>query len=330
MIIDLIDLNIIRELENGCRAFPGLVIKKLNITKEDFFSRLARLESIGLIKDYKASVFIPALVGGDWLLGCGIGITPNQEKAFEHLTQVLPACASTCAVGTADRHADGPFLLEVWQNISFPVEFGPNLSFTFYCKDLPSVEQFVGEFDHFSYIEFYNLRKYSFPVPLPLATDEKKLLRAINANPTVVFNESACAEADRLVNIVNQEPPWIEEKLNRLMSNHDHFDDRSYGVAGIMQILPELNWQICENFCHIHFMVEHPDAKLPMPNSDFQIVLAGKPFRDKFYQLESDFWGFDQLASKLRIIQQSGFKIKGFVLAGSNIIINSWTQSLLV
>ena len=320
MIIDLIDLNIIRELENGCRAFPGLVIKKLNITKENFFSRLVRLESTGLIKDYKSSVFLPALVGGDWFLGCGFGSTPNHEKTLEHLTQALP------------------FLLEVWQNISFPVDFGPNLSFTFYCKDPPSVdpapidgcgvEQFPGAFDHFSYLEFYNLRKYSFPVPLPLATDEKKLLRAINDNPTVAFNE--------LINIVNQEPPWIEEKLNRLMSNHDHFDDRSYGVTSIMQILPELNWQVCENFCHVHFIAEYPDAKLPMSNSDlpaqagFQIVLGGKPFRDKFYQLETDLWGFSELASKLKIIQQSGFKIKGLVLAGSNIIINSWTQSLLV
>ena len=304
MIIDLIDLKIIRELESGKRMFPDLAIKKLSILKEEFFSRLARLESTGLIKDYKASVFIPPLLGGDWFLGGGVSISSNPEKATEQITRGLP------------------FVVEVWHNFAFPLGVGPNLSFSFYSKDFPSSTQFLKEIKELDYLEVYKLREYSFPIPFPLSADEKKLLREINVAPTI----SLAA----LANVINQDISWIQEKLNRIITNPNGIDGVSNTDVSFMQILPELNWRVCENFCHTHFIIELYGSKLQVPNSDFQIVFEGRAFREKFYQLESDLWSLNQLVSKLNIIQQSNVKIKGITFAESNLVINHWVSNLLV
>jgi DNA-binding Lrp family transcriptional regulator len=304
MIIDLIDLKIIRELESGKRMFPDLAIKKLSILKEEFFSRLARLEATRLIKSYKASIFIPPLLGGDWFLGGGVGITANPEKVTEQITQGLP------------------FAVEVWHNFAFPSGIGPNLSFSFYSKDFPSSTQFLKEIKELDYLEIYKLREYSFPVPFPLSAAEKKLLREINVAPTISL--------ETLANIINQDISWIQEKLNRLITNPNCIDAVSNTDFSIMQILPELNWRVCENFCHTHFIIEPYGSKSQVPNSDFQIVLDGRTYREKFYQLESDLWGLNQLASKLKIIQQSNVNIKGLTFAESNLIINHWVPNLLV
>lgn len=304
MIIDLIDLKIIRELEIGKRMFPDLAIRKLSILKEEFFSRIARLEATGLIKNYKASLFIPPLLGGDWSFGGGVGITSNPEIVTEQITQGLP------------------FVVEFWHNFAFPLGIGPNLSFSFYSKDLPTSAQFIKEIKELDYLEVYKLREYSFPIPFPLSTDDKKLLREINLAPTI----SLAA----LANVINQDISWTQEKLKRLITNPDCIDAVSNTDFSVMQILPELNWRVCENFCHTHFIIEPYGSKLPVPNSDFQIVLEGRAFREKFYQLEADLWGLNQLVSKLNIIQLSNVKIKGITFAESNLVINHWVPNLLV
>jgi hypothetical protein len=298
MKIDSVDLKIIRELENG--IIPQ---SQFRTPQSAFRSRCARFESAGLIQDYKAMVFVPALLGGNWFFGGGLGITANPDQALKQITGGLH------------------FLVEVWNNFSFPSGIGPNFSFSFYGNDYSSSVHFLKEIKEFDYLEVYKLREYSFPLPDALTGAEKKLLSEIYNSPTI--------SQDALAEKINQDLTWTEEKIKRLISNSVPQSPFPVNDIGILQILPELNWTVCENFCHVHFIVENHSPKLVIPSSEFRLVLGGRPFREKFYQLESDLWDINQLVSKLKIIQQSKMAIKGFTIAESNRIINHWIPDLL-
>ena len=128
---------------------------------------------------------------------------------------------------------------------------------------------------------------------------------------------------------------WIQEKLNRLIANPTTITDEFNADIGIMRVLPEIDWEVCENFCHIHFIVEYPDSKFQIPvalglvpNNKFQIVLGDRPFREKFHQLETDLFGLNQLSAKLRILNQLKVTVKGLILAQTNHIVNHWVPNL--
>jgi len=63
--------------------------------------------------------------------------------------------------------------------------------------------------------------------------------------------------------------------------------------------------------------------------SDFQPVLSSRPFRERFGQLETDLWGFDQLNARIKILKQSNVVLKGIVLAETHRVINHWATKLL-
>jgi DNA-binding Lrp family transcriptional regulator len=318
MKIDLTDLKIIREIENGGRLFIDLVERKLNIKKDELLTRLARIESEGLVKNYQTSLLAPPFLGGDWFLGCGLCIASDPVLASERISQSVP------------------FLVEVWQNLSLPFGIGPNLSFSFYSNEFPSSVQLLNELNVFDFLEVYKLRQYSFPVPVSLSAAEYNLLKEIYVAPTISAEKLVGRIHPALLGLtaemkggIHQELSWIREKLNRFVAIPDNLGDETSADAGILQILPEMDWRVCENFCHTHFIVEYPNSEFQIPDSEFQLVLAGRSFRERFYQLESDLWGFDQLVTKSKILQSLKINLKGLVFAESNRIINHWIPNLL-
>jgi len=306
MLIDAIDLKIIRAIENGGKIFQNHLapfLTESNLKNEEIVTRLTRIETGQLIKDYKTTIRIPLFMGGDWTLGCALCIANNPETIINQISQKIP------------------FVIEIMQNVSIPEGYGPNLSILFYTKDFPTSQQFLKEFDTLSYVEIYKLRDYSFPIPSPLAAREKKLLIEIYNNPTVQFQE--------LSQLIDQDLTWVKTKVSSLVTNPENFENDLFNEIGIIQILPEIDWGDCENFRHIHFLVKKSSCRNFPENDEFQLVLSGQSFRGKFCQIETDIWGVGQLGAKLKILQQSGISIQGIVLAQSNYVINHWVGNLL-
>ncbi len=306
MKIDSIDLKIIHAIENGGKfflnAFPS-VLSELNLKQEEIKNRLARIESENLIKKYKATILIPSFLGGDWVLACLLVDTSEPAAVIDQVIKKLP------------------FVIEIFYNISIPKGIGPNLNILFYTKDFIASVQFLKEFSKIDYSEMHKLRDCSFPIPTPLTTNEKLILKEICLNPLI-----SCEELTRLS---SQDLTWIKEKINRLVVNPMYIQANSSPNTSVLQILPEIDWAACENFRHVHFVVDKPVDLTIMKNCDFEPVMSGKPFRDRFYQLETDLWGFDQLVNKIESLQNAGFNMKGLILADSNIVINHWVNKLL-
>ena len=296
MKIDPIDLNIIREVENGCRIFLDLIEKRLNLSQEEIKLRLQKLESERLIQAYKVIILIPPFLGGEWSLGSCLAIATQSEGAINQIIEKLP------------------FVTEVSQNSALPDGIGPNLGILFYTKDFPTNVQFLKELKELDYCEIYNLSEYSFPIPTPLSTKEIEFLRILFNHPIATIEEWS--------EMIKQDSLWIKEKLGRLVASPAN-------ESAVIQVLPELDWRVCENYCHVHFIVEKGTEPNWAKLSDFQPVLSSRPFRERFGQLETDLWGFDQLNARIKILKQSNVVLKGIVLAETHRVINHWATKLL-
>lgn len=295
MRIDQIDLSIIRAVENGARPFLNTIAQQLKIEKEEVARRLARIEKEKLILNYKLTIQVPFFLGGDWILGCAFGITSHPESLISYLAQ------NFC------------FVLEVFQNLSFPNDIGPDLNILFYTQDFPASAKFLKALKGFDYIEVLKVKDFSFPLPAPLTKVEQKLLKQIYHKPLTSLSE--------MVDSLNQDKNWIQEKINRLVGLR--LNDK------IGSILPEINWMACENFRHIHFLVEKKTTKDCQEDFKLEQMLSNHPFKERLYQLEADIWGFDNLCEKLNELNQSGLDTKGFILAQTNRVINDWITKLL-
>ena len=102
MNIDQTDLAIIRALENGGKVALNLIANSLNINLSEVDSRVKQIESARLIKNYKTSIRIPALLGGDWILGCALCISNNPDSAINQICLKIP------------------FVTEIFNNICIP------------------------------------------------------------------------------------------------------------------------------------------------------------------------------------------------------------------
>uniref|UniRef100_A0A7C6EAL4 Lrp/AsnC family transcriptional regulator n=1 Tax=candidate division WOR-3 bacterium TaxID=2052148 RepID=A0A7C6EAL4_UNCW3 len=299
MQIDQIDLKIIRALENGNRPFLTTVASQWQIKKEEVEARVKKFEAERLIKGYKMIISIPSFLGGDWTLGCLLGIASNPTKVVSVLAQKLN------------------FIIEVFHNLPVPEGIGPNLNILFYTQDFPTSSQIIKETEEFDYVEVYKLQEYAIPVPTILSSAEQELIRKIYNNPTVQVPEL----------LDNQTLEWIEEKINQLLSPPN----------GIARLLPELDWQVCENFAHIHFLIEKGTlsnlSSNEIPESYRSLlktmVWTSQPFQNRFYQVETDIWGVNDFSTKVKMLKGAGVKVKGFILAETNQIINDWISKHL-
>lgn len=304
MQIDQIDLKIIRTIEDGNRPFFATIARHLRIEKEEVEAKLLRLEKERLIRSYKTTINIPLIGGDEWILGCLLGIASNPNKAVKSAIQKLE------------------FVTDVFYNLSFPNSIGPNLNILFYTQDFLNSVRILKEIKDFEYVEIHKLREYSFPMPTILSSAEQELLREIYTNPL--------ASPQELANSCNQRIEWIEEKMNRLLTNSSLNSD----FQGIAKVLPELDWRVCENFSHIHFLIlKGTESNLPKAATQevpvLQPIFNSRPFADRFYQFEADVWGINDFSAKIKILKESGAEVKGFILAESNEVINNWIHRYL-
>jgi len=301
MQIDQTDLNLLRAIEWGGILACNSAVKDLKLQNEDVQRRLKRLRSEGLLQAYRTSVFVPPFLGGDWVWGCTLIQTRKADKVAETIHQKIP------------------FVTEILFNAGLPSDVGPNLSILFYATDFGEVQKFLGETRDIDYVEVYQISKFSFPLAKAFSSDESKLLRAIAAHPE--------ADLAQLAKVAGQTPAWTEAKLERLVWDPNN-------PEGVVLVVPEIDWRKCENFIHVHFLLElsvsTESVVQELGKKGFTPVLEGRLFRNKYLQLDADVWGFDNLrARKNELDAIKGIHLAGMLMAERNTVVTEWVTRLL-
>lgn len=306
MIIDKTDLAILRHMErSGCWFSP--LPERLKINSDEIVHRIKKLEDGKVISNYKASIFIPPFLGGDWTWGCVLGTAKNREKTLEQILKKIP------------------FISEIWLNSNIPEHLGHNFSLIFYSKDFETEVKFIQELTDVQYITAYRISNFSFPMARILSEQESQLLKAIVVYPL--------GTDEQLAETCHKTTAWIKAKKEKLVWNPQNVD-------GVIFTLPEIQYAQIENFSHCHFIVEF-DTNLillleELKLSGYELVSHGqilpsqKLSTRQYAQLELDVWGFDDLISKKAHLDSfKEIKVLGIIFAEKMIVVSKWVTNLL-
>ncbi len=294
MVIDEIDLSIIRRLEYRGRFFLNRVREELKLEEEEVEKRIARLEGEGLIRGYRVSLLLPSLLGGRWIWAAALLITDSEDRVEGRIRERIT------------------YSTEFIYNETLPWGVGANLVVLFYTQDLrKSLEEFKRT-EGVEWVELYKIKEYSFPIALQLSKEEIQLIEALKASP----------KPEPLTQSFN--PSWVEAKLDRLIW-------REESPEGIIFVLPEFNWEVVSNFLHIHFFLEaSTDLKPILDKEGFQMVSYGNKFRDRYFQIESDVWGFDEFTRRVHTLKKiKGVKLSGLSFWRGNRVESSWVGDVI-
>lgn len=294
MVIDKIDLSIIRRLEYRGRFFLNKLGEEFRLEGREIKERVARLEGEGLIRSYKVSILLPSFLGGRWIWAAALLIADSRDDVEEKIKEKIT------------------YPTEFIYNEALPWGVGANLVVLFYTQDLrKSLEEFKRT-EGVEWVELYKIKEYSFPIALQLSQEEGQLIRALEVSP----------KPESLTESFN--PSWVEAKLDRLIW-------REESPEGIIFVLPEFNWEVVSNFLHIHFFLEiSTDPKAILDRKGFQVVSYGNRFRDRYFQVESDVWGFDELARRIHTLKKiKGVKLSGLSFWRGNRVESSWVGDVI-
>lgn len=296
MIIDPIDLNLLRFLE-----LQGIIpvqdfVSKFHISKREILARIKAFEENGLISGYGMKLFLPGIHGGRWYWGCIAGeVTPRFR------------------VGNTI-----PYLQELTENLSFPSGVCPNASLLFYTRNLRDVRAISGKLPGMKYCEVYKISEYNVALPRVVLTDDWKLLgdlcHARRVNYALV---SAIADNPRSEN---------EVRLARLIWTRKNRE-------GIVSIAPNFNWSLIENYLHIHLAAVTKIRVKELHRLLKEIGYVGNiasRFKKRYMQLEFDLWGFSDLrvvVSALSRIER--LTIEGCSFAYRNTIYDQWVKDFI-
>jgi hypothetical protein len=302
MILETADVAAIRMAESRGWFATEAELAAIGLTQAGYVERLQRLSASGLIRSFKATLVVPPLVGGDgWVWAAMVAQSKRALGVASALSTRLP------------------FVTDIILNTSLPEGVGPNLALLFYSRDFESETQFVRGTAGLDYHEVYRIAEYSFPVALPLSTEERSLVRFIVEHPN--------ARAVTVGAALERPLAWVQAKLDRLL-----WSDANR--SGVLRIQPEVNWALADNFGHFHFLVEtghQPDQLARQVEGEgLSLVFGGRPFQGRYVQIEADVWGIGQLLDASVFLNQiPGVRVAG-VLWNRDIMVNDrWVASLL-
>ncbi len=297
MIIDPIDLKLIRQLELHGSISHHEIIGKFQITEDEISLRLKNLEDSGFISNYGIKLFIPAVVGGKWYWGC---------IASESTTQFRP-----------DRSV--PCLEEIVENLTFPAGVCPDLSLLFYTQNLRETYKIINKTPGIKYAEIYKIDEFNVDVKKVLLEDDWQLIAQLcDSLPTLNYAR---------INSIIYEPKSDDEiKLSRLIWSCKN-------KKGVVSIFPNFDWSVINNYLHLHVAVSSNIRIKELRRIVNKLGFSGNitsRFKKRFIQLEFDVWGFSEMQtifSSLREIKK--LTIEGYSLAHKNKIYNDWLEDYI-
>lgn len=266
MEIDKVDLKIIRHIEshglNNYRT-PG---QRLDLPADEVGHRLKRLEKINFIKDFRLSLFFPAVLGGDWYWALAQLETRSSSRyLIRRLRKILP------------------YLTEISSHHYLPIGTCPNVTAIFYTRDLKRCQMQLERLREIDYAEVYKIRKFSFPVKRELSKIEWRILWQLCRRPRASAHEIAQA-----LGFTERE---ASTKMEKLLWHEEN-------KAGIALILPSLNWQKVSNYTHMHIGLSTTLNESTLLKVLKEQGIGAVPyvpwFKKKYFQVEADIWNLPQ------------------------------------
>ncbi|MBM3313523.1 hypothetical protein FJY70_02890 [candidate division WOR-3 bacterium] len=301
MILEKNDVAALRLAEQrGYFAGEG-EMAAVGLTPAEYADRLRRLRAVGVIRGFKTTLVVPPLLGGDWAWA----VVLASARRGLGLANVLAARL--------------PFVTEMVLNVSLPERVGPNVAVLFYSRDFEREAEFIRNSSDIDYHEVYRIAEYSFPVALPLSTDEKELVRFLVEHPDSGITE--------LGSELRRGPAWVRAKLDRLLWSESN-------RTGVLRVLPELNWAAVENFGHFHFLLEtgHRADELAqlIKEEGLSLVFGGRTYQGRYVQVEADVWGMGKLLDTVAGLDQlTGVRVAAALWNREVVINNGWVAGLV-
>jgi hypothetical protein len=276
-------------------------LARAELATAEYPERLRRLYAAGVIRSFKTTLVVPPLVGGDWVWAAMVASPKRALGAANSLSQRLP------------------YVSEIVINAGLPEGLGPSLALLFYSRDFESETEFIRNSPDIGHHEVYRVTEYSFPVALPLSSDERELIRYLVERP-----DSDIAAAG---SALGRNPAWMRAKLDRLLWSEAN-------RSGVVRVQPEIDWSTVQNYGHFHFLLEtgHKPDQLErlVAEEGFALVFAGRPYQGQYVQVEADLWGVGRLMDAVVYLNQiAGVRVAG-VLWNRELVVNTrWVAGLL-
>ncbi len=302
MILEPLDVAVLRIAELYGLFVNLSELALAGLDWDAYRERVNRLMASGILRSFHLTLVVPPFLGGRWVWGAARAKTKaNPEAVARKLTARLP------------------FVTEIVLNASLPPKVGPNLALLFYSRDFETERRFIHSVAELQDVEVFKVQEFSYPVALPLSSEEKEFVKFLLENPA--------QPPDTLASALNKEERWVRARLDRLIW-------RESNPAGIIRIQSSINWSACDNFGHFHFLLETgytPEelAKL-LTDQGFKIVLGGRLMGGKLIGVETDVWGIGELFKKIELLEGiNGVKVAGLLYNQEVIINNGWVKNLL-
>ncbi|MGC8798549.1 MAG: hypothetical protein ACP5PK_07825 [candidate division WOR-3 bacterium] len=298
IILEPRDITALRLAETRPFYFQDPLLTSAGFTLTEYRQRLNRLTTAGIIRSFHLTLFIPPLLGGNWVWA---GIMTRADQPYETAHQLI------------DRI---PFITEILFNTCFPANLGPNLALLLFSRDLETETRFIQTLPGVRETQVFKINEYPFPVSLPLSGEEKALIRFLLQHPDT--------DAETIAANFGQSLNWIRAKLDRLLWTQDNRN-------GIIRIQPSINWSNAENFGHFHFLLEtgyRPDQLAPLiADHNFTLIMSGTLISNRYLGVEADVWGIADLFQRLEFLEHlHGVRVAALIYNQEVLINDHWVS----
>ncbi|OYD14586.1 hypothetical protein CH330_08240 [candidate division WOR-3 bacterium JGI_Cruoil_03_51_56] len=301
MILERLDVAAIRLCEKRGMFPTEAELAAAGFDSDDYQQRVHRLLAQGVIQSLSAVLVVPPLLGGDWVWA---GVLLNVARPLGVANALVKKL---------------PFVTEIILNAGLPEKLGPNLALLFYSRDFETEAQFIRSVSGMEHQEVYLVAEYSFPIAMSLSNDERALLKYLVENPA--------SDIPAIEQALGRNRVWVQAKLDRLFWTETH-------RSGVIRIQPQVDWGRVDNFGHFHFLLEtgyKPGQLAKMiVDEGFEIVLAGRTYRERYVQVEADIWGVAELMKRIFYLNHiAGINVAGIVWNERMTVNSSWMAKLL-
>jgi DNA-binding Lrp family transcriptional regulator len=293
VIIDPIDLKLIRLLELQGNVPITDVIGKFQITEKEILLRIDNMEESGFINGYGLKLFIPSISGGRWYWGC---------VACETTRQFKPERSVAC-------------LEEIVSNTTTPAGFCPDHSLLFYTQNLREAYTVINKSPGVRYAEIYKIGTFNVKIPqVLLKEDWKRILGLHNSLPNMKFV--------RLHQLLHNPESGEDIALSRLMW-------RRMNKQGVVSIFPNFDWSVIKNYLHLHVAVTSKLRVKELRRIVNKLGCSGNitsRFKKRYMQL----WGFTELHNIYSTLQSvKRISIEGCSFAYKNRVYDGWIKKFI-
>ena len=297
MIIDPIDLKIIRLLELHGTIPIHEIMSKFQISKQEILLRIKNFEDAGFIEEYGIKMFLPAIMGGRWYWGCIAAETTQYFKAERSV----------------------PCLEEIVENLTFPSGVCPNISLLFYTRKLKETYRLINKTPGIKYAEIYKIDTYDIKVPKIMISEGWQLIAQL-------YDQLRQINYQKINKLVNNPVTENEIKLSRMMWSKKN-------RKGIISIFPTFNWSILKNYAHLHLALvtklRIKDLRRIVNRIGFSGNITSR-FKKRYIQVEFDTWGFSDMQKILSTLSTiGGIAVEGYSIAHRNIFRNAWIKKYI-